>query len=183
MTSRFVPGVKLDGTADAGAYAFAYRGRRLLVWNEERSTRVPRLGELEKLAAEHPDLVPVRRLYLGTFDAVQVFAFELPDVPEGGRDGVPETMAYRGLRGLYMRLEEPLFLLAGRAVQIVDWDRDHQYCGRCATATEDHPVDRSKRCPGCGLVAHPRLAPAVIVLVERGEEILLARSPHFPPGM
>ena len=39
------------------------------------------------------------------------------------------------------------------------------------------------KCPVDGLVAYPRLSPAVIVLVERGDQILLARSPHFPPGM
>ena len=38
-------------------------------------------------------------------------------------------------------------------------------------------------CPACKLSAYPRVAPAVMALVRRGTEILLARSPHFPPGM
>ena len=92
-------------------------------------------------------------------------------------------MVFRGLRSLFGLLDEPSFQVAGRAIQIVDWDRDHQFCGRCGARTEDQAGERSKKCPRCGLAAYPRLSPAVIVLVERGGELLLARSPHFPPGM
>ena len=38
-------------------------------------------------------------------------------------------------------------------------------------------------CPACGLLAYPRISPAVMVLVERGDDLLLARSPHFLPGV
>ncbi|MEZ5409601.1 MAG: NADH pyrophosphatase zinc ribbon domain-containing protein [Acidimicrobiales bacterium] len=40
--------------------------------------------------------------------------------------------------------------LAGRAAQIVNWDRDHRYCGRCATPTDAHAADRARVCPKCG---------------------------------
>jgi NAD+ diphosphatase len=36
------------------------------------------------------------------------------------------------------------------------------------------------RCPSCGLLGYPRIAPAVIVLVRRGDEALLARGARFP---
>jgi NAD+ diphosphatase len=92
-------------------------------------------------------------------------------------------MAFCGLRGLFFRLDEPVFWLAAHAVQIVAWDRDHQICGRCGTVTQNHAEERSKQCPSCGLTHYPRLAPAVIVLVERGDEVLLGRSAHFPGAM
>jgi NAD+ diphosphatase len=38
-------------------------------------------------------------------------------------------------------------------------------------------------CPACRLTAYPRISPAVMVLVERGNDLLLARSPHFKPGV
>ena len=41
----------------------------------------------------------------------------------------------------------------------------------------------ARRCPRCGMVYYPRLSPAAIMLVRRGDELLLARSPHFPLGM
>ena len=45
------------------------------------------------------------------------------------------------------------------------------------------PQERAKDCPQCGLLHFPRLAPAMIVLVERGNQLLMARSRHFAPGV
>jgi NAD+ diphosphatase len=88
---------------------------------------------------------------------------------------------FRDLRALWGTLDEATWTLAGRAAQLVDWDRTHRWCGQCATATEPARGERARRCPRCGLVAFPRLAPAVIVLIERDDgRILLARSPTFP---
>jgi NAD+ diphosphatase len=92
-------------------------------------------------------------------------------------------MDFKDLRQVYGLLEEDLFVLGGRAVQIVEWDRTHQYCGRCGSRTHTKETERAKVCPQCGLHNFPRLSPAIIVAVERGDEILLARSAHFPQGM
>ena len=73
--------------------------------------------------------------------------------------------------------------IAGRAVQLVEWARTHRYCGRCGTPTEPSPNERAMRCPDCGLLAFPRLAPAIITLVERDDEVLLARGVQFPLPM
>jgi NAD+ diphosphatase len=91
---------------------------------------------------------------------------------------------WRGLRSLFTRLPDDHFALAGRALQLVDWDRTNGFCGRCGTPTALRTAERSRECPACGLVVYPRLAPAIMALVKRGpEEILLARSQRFPPGM
>ncbi len=95
----------------------------------------------------------------------------------------PEGLVFENLRSVFSLLPEEHLWIANRAIQVVEWDRDHQFCGRCRAATEDQPGERSKKCPRCGLSAYPRLSPAVIVLVEHGDEILLARSPHFLPGV
>ncbi len=39
-----------------------------------------------------------------------------------------------------------------------------------------------KQCPTCGLTHYPRLAPAVIMLITRGHELLLSRAYHHPPS-
>ena len=85
-----------------------------------------------------------------------------------------------GLRGFYRALGEERFRLAGMANQLVDWANTHRFCGRCATPTERASDERAMRCPACGLFAYPRISPAVIVLVRRGEEALLARGARFP---
>jgi NAD+ diphosphatase len=85
--------------------------------------------------------------------------------------------------GLYGRVDDLRWTLAGRAVQLVEWDRTSRYCGRCAAPTEPAPGERARRCPACGLLAFPRLAPAVITLVEQDGKALLARGRAFPIPM
>ena len=121
---------------------------------------------------------PARTLYLGRLAGVGCWAAEAPRDAEA-----PAGMRWEGLRALFSVLEDTHFALAGRAVQLLDWDRSHQYCGRCGTPTAAKSDERARVCPACGLAAYPRIAPAVMALVRRGRRILLGRSPHFPPGM
>jgi NAD+ diphosphatase len=84
------------------------------------------------------------------------------------------------IRNIHRDLGPEAFRVAGMANQLVDWARTHKFCGRCATPTERMKDERAMRCPACGLVAYPRITPAVIVLVQRGDEALLARGVRFP---
>jgi NAD+ diphosphatase len=93
---------------------------------------------------------------------------------------LPERLVVLGLREVFSAHGEELFLQAGVATQILDWAATSRYCGRCAARTERLPGERCMRCPECGLSAFPRIAPAVIVLVRRGNEALLARGKQFP---
>ncbi|MEM7000321.1 MAG: NAD(+) diphosphatase [Pseudomonadota bacterium] len=95
----------------------------------------------------------------------------------------PEGFAAVGLRTLLGRTSQSLFYLAGRAQQVIDWDATHQYCGRCGDEMQDHPTDRAKKCPSCPVINYPRLSPSIIVLVTRGDEMLLARNAAWPNGM
>jgi len=121
---------------------------------------------------------PVRTLYFGKLGDAHLYAAEAPRGAEA-----PEGMAWQGLRVLFSVLEDAHFALAGRAVQLVDWDRNHQFCGRCGAPTEAKNDERGRICKACRLTFYPKIAPAVMALVRRGNEILLGRSPHFPPGM
>ena len=121
----------------------------------------------------------LRTLYLGQLGGEHCFTVEVAadiEAPNGWR--------WSDLRALYGRMDESAYALAGRAVQLIDWDRTHQFCGRCGTPTLRRVEERSRQCPACELIAYPRLAPALMALVRRGpDEILLARSPRFPAGM
>jgi NAD+ diphosphatase len=131
------------------------------------------------LMDEHPeDVAPgAPRQVLGVLDGVACWAIDVDG------DGYPDVDGLLPLMGLYGRVDETRWTLAGRAVQLVEWGRTHRFCGRCATPTEASPGERSRRCPACGLLAFPRLAPAIITLVERGDEVLLARGVTFPVPM
>ncbi|HEY3074847.1 MAG TPA: NAD(+) diphosphatase [Burkholderiales bacterium] len=119
-----------------------------------------------------------RTLYLGRLAGQQCWAAELP-----AEAATPAGMAWAGLRALFTVLDDAQFALAGRALQLVAWDRTHQFCGRCGTPTVAKSEERVRVCPACKLSAYPRVAPAIMALVHREKELLLARSPHFPPGM
>jgi len=134
---------------------------------------------------DHPDDIagPAPRLFLGTLDDAGCWAVDLDG------DGVPDAViedledVLVPLMGLHGRVDDLRWTLAGRAVQLIEWDRTHRFCGRCATPTEPSDGERSRRCPSCGLLAFPRLAPAVITLIERDGEALLARGRNFPIPM
>ena len=87
---------------------------------------------------------------------------------------------FRRLRSLFGCFDESLLAVAGRAYQIAEWARTHQYCGTCATPTAPVAGERCVRCPRCGHVAYPRISPAMMVLVKKADAILLARHTNSP---
>lgn len=104
---------------------------------------------------------------------------------------LPEGLELSPVRALFSELPESTLHLVGRALACVEFEDTHRYCGRCATLTEAGqsplstpgvPPERVRVCPKCGLSFHPRIPPADIVLVERGDRVLLARGANFPPG-
>jgi len=88
-------------------------------------------------------------------------------------------MLFCDLRRLLGQIPDDLFFLAGKAYQILHWDRTHQYCNQCGVRTENKIDERAKLCPSCGLVNYPRISPAIIVAVTREREILLAKGSSF----
>jgi NAD+ diphosphatase len=117
--------------------------------------------------------------FLGMLGTVACWGVDVPDDADG-----PADAPLLELRRLWAEVPLTEWTAAGRAVQLVAWGRTHRYCGRCGQETEAVPGDRSMRCTGCGLLAYPRLAPAVIALVHRTtpdgeEEALLARGAQF----
>ena len=131
---------------------------------------VPSARNLEELG-----ILPVRTLYLGTLVGKPCFSAELS--PESQ---TPAGMSFSDLRSAYTVIDEDLWILAGRAIQIVAWDQTHQYCGRCGQRTESLAEERAKRCPACGFLSFPRLSPAVITAVFKDDKILLSRNSAFP---
>lgn len=90
---------------------------------------------------------------------------------------VPHGFQLADLRSLMAELDAQAWNMAGRATQIIDWARDHRFCGRCGGATERAAGDRSLKCPDDGYAAYPRLSPAVIVLITNDDgHALLGRS-------
>lgn len=119
-------------------------------------------------------ITPTHRLFLGSLGDQYCYAAELSP-----GDVVAEPYAFMDLRTLLNTINEELFWIAGLANHLLDWDRSHRFCGRCSQPMENKADERAKHCPACGLVNYPRLSPAVIVAVVRGDELLLARNKRF----
>ena len=70
------------------------------------------------------------------------------------------------------------YLRAGKAAELLYWQEHHRYCGKCGTELEPK-TELCRWCPTCKTELWPQLSPAVIVLIHRGDEILLVRSRTF----
>lgn len=69
------------------------------------------------------------------------------------------------------------------ASQIITWAEEHRFCGRCGQPLQVADDERAMCCVHCATRQYPKLSPSMIVLVSRGDELLLARSPRFAPGV
>jgi NAD+ diphosphatase len=168
----FDPHMRPPASIDDDAYWFVVRRGEILVLDSPEGPRIPAGRRPPMDAAE--DAVHV----LGTLEGVHVWGVDIgqPLAEPDGHSWVP-------LRQLYGRIPELHWTVAGRAEQIVSWDRTHRFCGRCGEPTLPQTSERARKCPSCGLLAYPRLSPATITRVTRGdndEEILLAWGRQFP---
>ena len=159
------------------SHPFLFLGSRLLLAESESGLRLPAREEIE--GALGSEALAGARLPEGgesTPEDLRTFSLS-PDTE------LPEGFRAEGLRAAYHALEPDDFRKARRARHLVDWIESHRFCARCGIATERDPTHLSMTCPTCGQRHYPRVSPAVIVLVQRGEEVLLGRSPHFAPGV
>lgn len=92
----------------------------------------------------------------------------------------PIGFAWRGLRSLFGVMDDAMVGLAGRASQLAEWTRTHRFCGACATPMTLMPGERCFRCPACQAMAYPRISPAMMVLIRKGDQVLLALHRHSP---
>jgi len=167
----YKPAVTFESVNDDCGYWFVLCSNKLLIKPDEGN--IPYLSSLAELS-----LSPVRTQYLGTLQGHPCFSAEVsPDTV------TPEGMSFRELMSLYGVLDEDIFLLAGKAIQIVNWDRTHQYCGRCGHETETLQGERAKKCPVCGFMSFPRISPAVITAVLKDNKILLSHYAAFRGNM
>ncbi len=122
----------------------------------------------DEAQAALPNLVILSEHYLGLLAGEDLWV-RVVDISE-----LPDGYQWLGLRSQLEVLSAAYFQLAGRALQIAQWFYDHQYCGRCGQQTRQDETDRATCCSYCSLRFYPRISPCMIVLVTRGDEILLA---------
>ena len=167
---HFVPAVAAPGNATAQHWCLVFVGSHLLV-PEAAPVDLP----LQPVTPQGWHAEASSQHYLGQLDGLDCWVLQLSAAPPGW---LPLA-----LRVAMLRMVPTLAALAGRAAQVLEWDRAHRFCGVCGTPTALLPGERARVCPACRHSAYPRLSPAMMALVWRPGELLLARSPHYARGM
>ncbi|AIR90623.1 NAD(+) diphosphatase [Pseudomonas cremoricolorata] len=114
---------------------------------------------------------------IGYLDGQPVFLYELRSAVQ-----LP-GYSWRGLRQFMLEGDFLRYTVLAYAAQIGTWAREHRFCGSCGQAMKQVRWERAMHCAACDLRNYPRISPSMIVLVTRGDEILLARSPRFVTGV
>ena len=152
-------------TADDTLWFIFHGGSLLLAQNGDGTSALPCGGA--------PPLPPAGMLHqLGTCQSAPCAAYAVAQAP------AENCWALADLRTAYSILDHNLHPLANKAFELIHWDRQSQYCSVCGGATAPaSPI--SKSCAQCGREIFPTLTPAVLILVHKGDSILLAHAHTF----
>jgi NAD+ diphosphatase len=155
-----------------GEYWFIFQGDRLLMPKANGATSLLAALQISSIQAKLQ-----RQFALGELKNNHVFCAELMiDHP------LPNDLDSVPFRQALDLLGSDWYNMATKAYSIIHWDKYHQFCGYCSQPTE-HKVGTFERvCTACSHIYYPRISPSVIVLISKGDQILMARSPHFSPG-
>lgn len=96
---------------------------------------------------------------------------------------LPEDHAFEDLRGVMALLTPREAELAATAKAVLQWHSTHRFCSSCGVASGMSHAGWQRSCPACGAHHFPRTDPVVIMLVTRGNKLLLGRSAAWPEGM
>ncbi len=143
-------------------YYFIFKERALLVINNQ----VPPIKDLSELNINDNDVKNC--IFIGEYYSKDCYAVELNEDfnDEEFLKGLEEEGEFLDLYFVFDISEED-YLLAGRAIQVIDWENNHQYCGRCGTKTVTSDVEMAKVCPNCGFTSFTRICPAIITTIVK----------------
>jgi NAD+ diphosphatase len=168
----FILGIIPPEKENKTSFQFLFQQSNLLVKKLEKAYTIPTGEDLSHLEYKIED-----KLYIGRLDGHSCYTARYP---EG--EALPEGLEFLGLRQLHEQIDNSMLQAAFRAVQIVRWDETHRFCGACGEATIKKDDEHGKVCTKCGQIFYPRLSPAVIVAITKGDKLLLARNKNFVPG-
>ncbi|MCU0848016.1 MAG: NAD(+) diphosphatase [Spirochaetes bacterium] len=168
---KFIPGIKRPKDAVGSELFFIFRERELMLVPDREGLSVP--AGIDGCTG----VDPASLVYFGSADGVHCYTGESTG-PAAARPGA----VFMDVRSAYGVIGENMFALAGRALHINDWNVGSVFCSRCGTRLGDREDERSRACGNCGSSYYPRISPAVMVAVTRGDTILLARGARFPAG-
>lgn len=142
-------------------FYFIFNDRELLLIENQ----LPLLKALNELNIHEEDVKNC--IYIGEFYLKDAFAVELSpdfDIDEFKEENEDIDLKFINLYEVF-DINEETYYLGGRAIQIIDWENNHQYCGKCGTKTVTSDVEMAKVCPKCGFTSFTRICPAIITTI------------------
>ena len=169
----FVPGY-LPPVGETDGLALVFYDKKLLLLQDGPQQRIPLCSELP----EHWRSLP--GTYFGRYGAQGCYYY-----PPSEAALAPEPrFSAVALRSMTQCTGDAgLFMVAGTAQHLLHWAQSNRYCGHCGHKMGNKPDERAKVCPACGNIVYPRISPATITAILRGDEILLAHNRNFDPGL
>lgn len=137
-----------------------FRGRDLAERLQDGQLRLPTWGELSAPAAQFLFRIDQRSYYL-------------VDHPQD--QPLPPGYDWWNQRRDRAKKSRTLLFAESTGYHLSQWYGDNRFCGRCGAPTRPDDRERMLRCPACGNLIYPRIAPAVIVAVTWEDRLLLTR--------
>ncbi|MDP4127953.1 MAG: NAD(+) diphosphatase [Bacillota bacterium] len=166
---KYIPACETRSSNCKEAWMFVFRGNQILVETHIERPTIPTSEDLKGIIQQGTPM-----LCIGELEQRPCFCLDVDNILI-----TSDKMEFHDLRSLLGQLEEDIFLLAGRAFQIINWNRMTTFCGKCGSVTEIQQRELVKKCPECNSLFYPRISPAIIVSVIRGDKILLAHNKNF----
>ena len=113
--------------------------------------------------------------YLFSIDGVAYFLPETEAFEIDAMQRLPEGVGWQPLELFRTARPREAAFAAVTGFQLAEWYRTRRYCPRCGHRMVHDDIERMMHCPSCGLMEYPKICPAVIVGVTKGDEILLTR--------
>ena len=90
---------------------------------------------------------------------------------------IPAGLHLVPIRQLLQYWTTEQFEQASKAIQLLEWRRNHKFCSHCGHKTEVHPTEYAMVCPACRYHQYPRVQPCIITVITKGnDQILLAKN-------
>ena len=144
-----------DSYESDDAYYFIFNNARELYLTENNTLPIA----LDNLNVDF-------KLYIGKYKGKDAFVLNIKD-----------NETFHNLKEVY-DIDKDIYLIAAKAVLVRDWYISHQFCGRCGNKTLLDEKDMMLKCPECGQVHYPRIAPAIIVAIHKDNKLLMAKHSY-----
>lgn len=155
------------------AIYFIYSDKRILVKDSGNKLQMPNYKIIEALNINLKE-----SYYLGELKGEKCICVNVKNI-----NTIVDGFRLVPLKSQIWETDEELYLVAIKGMQLLEWDSNTKYCGRCGSLYVRKLDERAKVCKNCSRIEYPRISPAIIVGIKKGKDILLAHNANFVEGL